>query len=106
MFKWILNKFKKPVYALPETEELEVGKVDLVFIFKNESVYRRSFIGDVVFEDGFYTVISAEYQAIEFIQDRHDFGWLMVNENLLVPMADVAEIIVGKHKFSITVDKL
>ena len=106
MFKWLLNKFKKPAYALPETEELEVGKVDLIFVLKNENVYRRSFVGNVIFEDGFNTVLTAASQAVAFIEDRQDFGWLMVNDNLLVPMSDVAEIIVGKHPFSITVDKL
>ena len=106
MLKWILNKFKKPAYAFPETEEFEVGKVDLIFVLKNENVYCRSFVGDVVLEDEFYTIITATMKAVDFIEDRQNFGWLMINENLLVPMSNVIEIIVGKHPFSITVDKL
>lgn len=111
MFKWLLNKFKKPAYALPETEDFEVGKVDLIFLFKDGNTYRRSFIGDVSLTTDFnlidyYEVIHANDKAISFIQDRQDFGWLMVNENLLLPMSNVSEIIVGKHPFSITVDKL
>jgi hypothetical protein len=117
MLNWLLNKFRKCPYELPpepETETYEVGEVDLVFHFKDGFLYIRSFIGEVNVEYEFTThydipvnrVKTAVGKAVDFIQDRQDFGWIMINKHKLVPVSDIVEIFVIKQPHLVTVKKL
>lgn len=119
MISFLKRLFSKKKEIPPvEYVTYEVGKVDLIFMFKDGAFDRHSFTGSVSLEEDYshphyihydlqkYVVTTALIKAIDFIEARQQFGWYMKTENLLVPMSTIEEIIVAKHPHSVTVEKV
>lgn len=114
MLKWLLNLFNKSSDSdSTETETYDLGKVDLIFMFTDDTSHKVSFTGSISVETAYmgtaynyYETSSAEDQAFDYIEYREDLGWYPKNNNSLVRASEVKEIIIARHPYSITVEKI